>query len=60
MPPTWDYAFKGAISGCRRPLCVRALGAGVEMTHGRGRTAPGGRVFMPPIRAFPAFDLRRS
>ena len=45
----------------RRPLCVRALGAGREATHGRARTAAsGGRAFTPPIRAFLPFDLRCS
>jgi len=31
MPLTYVYALRGAISGCRRPLCVRALGAGGEV-----------------------------
>ena len=39
MPITCGYAFRGSISGRRRPLCVRALGAGDEVTHGRARTA---------------------
>src|SRR5690242_17204708 len=61
MPLTCRYAFRGRIWGRRRPLCVRALGAGREVTHGRARTAAsGGCAFMPPIRAFLPFDLRCS
>jgi hypothetical protein len=48
MPPTCRYAFRGGIWGRRRPLCVRALGAGGEVTHGRARTAAsGGCAFTP-------------
>jgi hypothetical protein len=53
--------LRGGIWGRRRPLCVRALGAGGEATHGRARTATsGGCAFNAPIWAFVAFDLRRS
>ena len=61
MPLTCGYVLRGGIWGRRRPLCVRALGAGREATHGRARTAAsGGRAFTPPIRAFLAVDLRCS
>jgi hypothetical protein len=47
-----SYAFRGGIWGRGRPLCVRALGTGDEVTHGRARTAvPGGCAFTPRSRA---------
>ena len=53
---TCGYVLRGGIWGRRRPLCVRALGAGGQVTHGRARTeAPEGRAFMP--RSVPFWPL---
>ena len=56
IPLTCGYALRGGIWGRRRPLCVRPLGAGGEVTHGRARTAAsGGRAFTP--RSGPLWPL---
>ena len=53
MPLTCGYAFRGWVRGRRRPPCVRALGAGGEVAHGRARTAAsGGRASAPRSRPF--------
>jgi hypothetical protein len=53
MPLTCGYVFRGEIWGRRRPLCVRVLGAGSRVTHGRARTVlAGGWAFTPPARLF--------
>ena len=48
MSLTCRYVFRGGIRGRRRPLCVRALGAGDRVTHGRPRTAAPSRP-SPPL-----------